>query len=759
MPFDEVLPVAKQIAEALEAAHERGIVHRDLKPANIKLRPDGTVKVLDFGLAKAMEPVAAMSPALSQSPTMTTPAMTELGMILGTAAYMSPEQARGKPVDKRADVWAFGCVLYEMLTGTPAFPGDDVAETIGAVIHTQPKFERLPEDTPSRVRTLLQRCLDKDARNRLRDIGEARIALENARQANEAVPALRSPSAIGWLPWSIAVAATIGALLTVFWERPPAPNSVTRFSFTAPDNTTFPIPAAMMALSPNGRTLAFVAVDALGQRKLWYQNLESARALALSGTEGANEPFWSADSRSIAYFTDSALWTVDITSGRLLTLWNGIGTGGTWRDDGLIVFSTADGLSSIRTPGGEATVVIDGRSAPGQSAWHSPKFLPDGEHLLYVARSEDAPGYQAYLTTLRGDPPGHLMPVQSKVEYVDPGWIFYVANAQLVAQRFDAETLAAAGEPVALAADLPGNALNGRKAFTVSGAGVLAFRERPLDTTLEVRDRAGRLIGQVGRTGDVSPVSLAPDGNRLLFRRNNDVWSADLTTGLETRITFDAPGLATPVWSPDAKWIAFRSGNRLIRVAADGSGQVEDLGAESDGGLTQWTAVGVLSDPGGGVQLTRIGQLQPESLPGLPSNAREGQISPDGQWIAYAYAERGDFQIYVQAVAGGGRWQVSRSGGRQPRWRGDGRELYYIAADGNLTAAQIQFENGFTVRHTQALFDIGATTGLPSSIGFYYDVTSNGERFFLSTDFSQQIRTPIGFVLNWQEEVNRLTDN
>jgi Tol biopolymer transport system component len=663
------------------------------------------------------------------------------------------------------DIWAFGCVLYEMLTGRASFAGDDLADIIAAVIHKQPDYSALPRATPSAVRAVLLRCFDKDPKNRLRDIGEARIAIDSARSDEDAVPGSFGVSRSTWIAGGVAAAATVGALVSVAWPRDAASGPVLKFSLSAPDNTTFPIPAAMMALSPDGRQLAFVAIDAQGRRTLWHKSLDGEEPVSFPGTDGASDPFWSPDSRSVGYFTDNAMSAVEIRSGRIHTIRQGGGSGGTWRDDGLIVFSTGTGLYSVPASGGESFVLVDANRAPGQRRWHSPKFLPDGRHILYVAVAEDSPDFRAYITAVEAGEPRYLMDVQSKVEYVDPGWIFFVANGRLLSQRFDTESLTFSGPPLAVAGDLLGAAANARKAFTASG-GILAFREAPGNGRLEMRDRTGKLVSQIGRTRDLYPIALSADDKRLLFRRNGDVWSHDLTNGRETRITFDSSSssegvFATPVWSPDGQWIAFRRAGRVIRIRSDGSGEPEDIGA-AHGALTQWTADGtaLMSEPGGNGALTLIRLRDPrrsEPVEGPPTGAREGQISPDGKWIAYAYAERGDFQIYVESVATRrGRWQVSQNGGRQPKWRRDGRELFYISADGTLSAAEIRTDSGFAVTSTRPLFDVGATTGLPSNIGFYYDVTSDGQRFVFSTDFYEQIRTPISVIVNWQEELKRL---
>ncbi len=685
LAVEEALPIAKQIAEALEAAHDLGIVHRDLKPANIKVRPDGTVKVLDFGLAKALD-VDSTASGRSVAATITSPALVSgAGVILGTAAYMSPEQAKGKPVDRRADIWAFGCVLYEMITGRRLYSSDAVSETLAAVIMKEPDWTALPASTPANIRSLLLRCLDKDPKSRLRDIGEARVAIDRAGTS----PAESSPSdtrsPLRWLPWAVAAAALGVATFVGLRQPQSSPPPVTRFSLHAPQAASFITPAAMLAVSPDGRSMAFVAVDTRGTRLLWTQRLDSLSAVPLKGTEDAWAPFWSPDSRYLGFFANQKLMVVEVVSGRLQAIC-GVrsGEGGTWREDGLILFAgnpgDGDGVYQVRVNGGQPIPVFNTQSKPQQSQWRSPVFLPGGNRFLYVAHEQEKT-WHAYLADLDTRATINLFDTQSKVEYAAPGWLFYVYDGRLLAVRFDSKQGSTTGEPLALTQNLLGSADNARKAFSVSSGGVLAFRESPGTSEIIVYNRAGKPTGTIGKPGDTYPVALSPDDKRVLFRRNGDVWIAELGSAKETRVTFEAANRDTPVWSPDGTSIGFVRGGQVWRTAADGGGQPQALGS-AFGTLLQWTSSGFLSDRP--IKRARLEEKwEPKTIPGIPDQAQEGQISPDGKWLAYTLDERGTDQLYVQSLsAAGGRWQVSKNGGRQPRWRKDGKELFYFSSDG-----------------------------------------------------------------------------
>ena len=469
IPLDEALPIAKQIAEALEAAHEQGIIHRDLKPANIKVRPDGTVKVLDFGLAKAIERAAAMSPGSSQSLMITTPALTMAGVILGTAAYMSPEQANGKEADRSADVWAFGCVLYEMLTGRRAFDGDTVSETIANVLKTEPAWQQLPAETPDGVRRLLRRSLQKDHKLRFRDIRDARLELADAQSATpdkDYVAGVRSrrPERLAWAS-ALAIVAGIAGVLGVraFSPTPVAPE--TNLTITTP-----PTRDATLAVSPDGLKVVFVARSA-GQSQLWLRLLDSPTARPLAGTEGASSPFWSPNSRSIGFFSGDVLKRKNLDDGSIQTLMTAAaGLGGAWNDDGTMILSTNPGTPLLRVPagGGEPTPVTRFDS-PQQRSHSSPRFLPDQRHFLFfVTGSPEARG--VYVGQLDSLDPKRLFDADTPAAYASNGYLLFVRGGKLLAQRFDPDRLEMSGDALPIDDATVGTVLS------VSAAGPIVYR-------------------------------------------------------------------------------------------------------------------------------------------------------------------------------------------------------------------------------------------------------------------------------------------
>ena len=489
IPLDEALPMAKQIAEALEAAHEQGIIHRDLKPANIKVRADGTVKVLDFGLAKALDPAAASSPEAMNSPTITSPAMTQAGMILGTAAYMAPEQARGTAVDKRADVWAFGVVLFEMLTGQRLFAGATVSDTIAAVLKAEPDWATLPACTPLSIRKLLRRCLEKDRKRRLTDAGAARLEIDDALTASTTAEGASAPGALavaassrGRLPWMAAaavLAALVGALavpaLRDLRRTPPPAPSEMRLEITTPA-TDAPL---QFALSPDGRSLVFVA-SGDGPPRLWLRPLGEAEARPLAGTEGATAPFWSPDSRSIGFFAAGKLLRLDVAGGAPQVVSTAAGTSyglsGSWSADGTILFLQVNPgpLWRVAATGGEPVTATE-LDPPHQVAHRLPQFLPDGRHFLFHALgTQEAAGI--YLGSLDGGALARLTAAGSRGAFLPPDRMVFVRQGTLVARRLDLAGAALTGDPVTLADRVGEDPDVGRGGFAVSGAGLVAYR-------------------------------------------------------------------------------------------------------------------------------------------------------------------------------------------------------------------------------------------------------------------------------------------
>ena len=799
IPVDEALPIAKQIAEALEAAHEQGIIHRDLKPANIKVRSDGTVKVLDFGLAKAMEPTGAMSPVDSMSPTITTPAMTQAGMILGTAAYMSPEQARGKAVDKRADIWAFGAVLFEMLTGRRAFQGEDITDTIVAVISKEPDWAALPSTTPAGLRRLLSRCLKKDAKARLRDIGEARVQVEellsgvsgesSATAADAATP---RPGGTGprqtshvRLTRMAAVAAVVAAIVLAvptlrhLRETPPPtpPETRTEIRTPATDQPT------MFALSPDGGQIVFVA-SGDGASHLWVRSLATTTAQPLAGTEGARLPFWSPDGRSLAFFAGGALKRLDLGGGAPQTLAPVIaGFGGTWSAADVIVFAPGqtEPLMRVSATGGAAAAVTT--LGPQQAGHVEPYFLPDGDRFLFFVRgTTETAGL--YLGTLHASAVTRLTPADGSGVFLPSGWVLWVRAGTLVAQRLDVAKPALTGQPVTLAQDVTTDAATSlQSALSVSATGLVAYRtgEGSLRQLTRV-DRSGTARGTVG-DADATLLNprVSPDGRRVSAARavqgNPDIWLLD---GARTsRVTFDAAIEWYPAWSPDGTRIAFRSqrsgAGDIYQKLTNGVGLEERLVASDQGKTpTDWSADGRFllynsTDPQTGNDIwvvPMVGARTPAVFLKTPFRELSAVFSPDGRWVAYHSNESGRPEVYVRPFVrpgaadtttgeAGGQWQVSTTGGIMPLWRPDGRELYYLNPAGVMMAAPITVTGTMLAPGAPvALFPTRIHGGgADAQQGREYDVASDG-RFLINTELDSSA-APITLLMNWNPETNK----
>ncbi len=582
IPLEEALPIARQMAEALEEAHARGIIHRDLKPANIKVRDDGTVKVLDFGLAKAFEP-ADGSNALANSPTLTAQA-TAMGVLLGTAAYMAPEQAKGKPIDKRADIWAFGVVLYEMLTGRRAFAGNDLTDVLASVIKDTPSLDRLPAATPPSIRRLLRRCLEKDRRERLGDMSTARLEIRDALSSESASGGVIAPVAsrsgqrLAWVGALLTIAA-LGSLLAVSYLRPAAELPEMRVEMNTRSS-----PGAFFALSPDGRRLVFAAADD-GSRRLWLQSIDTATVVPLPGTEGGTHPFWKPDGRSVAFFGGGKLMRLDIDKGLprpLATVVNG--SGGSWNRNGVILFARTglDPLWRVSESGGEA-VPATKLDLPHQ-AHVFPHFLPDGERFLFFAKG----GFNdsgIYLGSLGAQIAKRLIAADTAGAYLPPGWLLFVRNGTLVAQGFDASRGELRGEPLTVADPVGFNANRAVGAFSTSATGAVVYGTSlgGAQQQLKWLDRSGTAVGTLGATDRGSHPAISPDGRRVAVSRidqgNSDIYILDGVRS--TRLTTDEAEDINPVWSPDGNWIAFRSRRKgpfnLYRTRSDGTGSDELL--------------------------------------------------------------------------------------------------------------------------------------------------------------------------------------
>ena len=804
IPLDEALPIAKQLAEALEAAHEQGVIHRDLKPANIKVRSDGTVKVLDFGLAKAMD-AGAGGPGgsgraggdLSQSPTITSLAMTQAGIILGTASYMSPEQARGRTVDKRADIWAFGAVLFEMLTSRRAFPGEDITETVVSVISKEPDWPALPSSTSNSVRSLLRRCLDKDPKQRLRDIGEARLALDGAFGTAASPTPSATSSSRGRLAWSALAVAVVGMVAMVVptvrhlreTPRPAPPEARVDIVTPATDRPTD------FALSPDGRQIAFVA-SGDGASRLWLRSLATTTAQPLSGTEGATAaPFWSPDGRSIGFFAGDALKRLDLGGGAPRTLAPVItGAGGTWNADGVIVFASSRTSSLMRvsaTGGVPAAVTTLG---PQQQGHIAPYFLPDGRRFLFFTIGvPDSAGI--YLGALDGSAPTRLTPADSAGVFLpsglgpgeasrEGGWLLRVQAGTLVAQRLDGAKAALTGEPVTLADGVAVNSRLYQSAVSVAATGLMAYRTgRGSRRQLTWVDRSGTGRGILGDPDGnaLSGPRVSPDGRRVVVDRtvqgNRDVWLLD---GARTsRITFDAAEDNFPLWSPDGTRMVFRSqrtgAGDLYQKPTSGA-DVEERLVASNQLLTpmSWSADGRFmlyssQDPKTSADLwvlPMVGDHTPSVFLKTPFREIYGVFSPDGRWVAYMSNESGPMEIFVRpfvppvstgkaAAAVGGKWQVSTAGGISPIWRPDGKELYFLSPAGEMMAAPITV-TGSTIEPGAPVVLFPTRIfggGMDAQQGRQYDVAPDG-RFLINTELDSAA-APITLLMNWNPQAKK----
>jgi Tol biopolymer transport system component len=768
IPLDEALPIAKQIAEALEAAHEQGIIHRDLKPANIKLRPDGTVKVLDFGLAKAMEPASGAPLDVTNSPTITTPAMmTGVGTILGTAAYMSPEQAKGRAANARSDVWAFGCVLYEMLTGRRAFDGEDVADILGAVLKTEPEWTRLPADVPSPVRRLLRLCLEKQTRNRRSDASDVRIDIEQAMQPPERTEgATAASSRQTHVAWFVAgVIAAAFALITVqhFSRAPLVDQPEMRLEIATPA-TTAPLD---FALAPDGRNLVFVA-SGDGAQRLWLRRLDKADAQPLAGTQDATLPFWSADSRSIGFFASGKLKRIDVAGGlpRVLTD-AAVGRGGAWNADGTILFALGTGAPLLRIPASGGEVMPVTRLAPGHTTHRLPKFLDDGRHFIfYVQGDVDTQGI--YLASLDGGEPKRLATAETAGELLGPDRLVFISRGALVTQRFNLTRGELLGGPETLA-DLVGSTVFFHGGVSVSRDGLIAYRATGAERVqLTWHDRTGNTVGTAGPPdgqGLLAP-ELSPDGRRVAADRtvqgNRDVWLIDIARGGLTRLTFGSSVDGYPIWAPDGTRLAFESNRKgpyglYVRPSTAVGTEEAIAGSSNNRWPLDWSKDGRFllyheDDPRTGSDIWALpmteGNRTPIVVANTPFAELTGQFSPDGRWVAYDTNESGQMQVVVQPFPNPrGKSQISTSGGMAPRWRADGQEVYFIATDGTLMAAVVHASaSSFETEAPVPLFHTRM-----NNIGTkqQYAVAPDG-RFLINQIMEDASATPITLILNWK---------
>ena len=759
LAIDEALAIARQIADALEAAHEQGIVHRDLKPANIKIRIDGTVKVLDFGLSKftQVRPGPKTQPEPTQSPTITTPAMTALGIILGTAAYMSPEQARGREADKRSDIWAFGCVLYEMLTGRRAFEGNDTSDTLAAVLRAEPDWSALPETLPLSIRRLLRRTLEKDRRRRLADMADARLEIEEASSSSsfEQTPPAAATHArrTAWI--TAGALAGLSAFLAVLLFRAASPPTELRVELWAPPTSD----PTSMAISPDGEKVVYVAGET-SQHLLWVRFLKDVDPHPIEGTDGASSPFWFPDSRSIGFTTADGIKRTEVSGGSVRPLTTLHGGDATINANGVVLVE--GGTDAIRRidPGATASIGATRVERPGQSGHRVPRFLPDGRHFLFYAAGPSRGVYVGELGTLDAV---RVFDADSGAVFASSGHLLFARSGVLLAQAFDPDRLELRGEPIEIARQLAIDRL-GTPAVSVSATGRIAYRTSTVEDRAQFKwfDRSGRELQTLGEplVGTAS-FSLSQDGRRVALQMttggNADIWLLDTVRGFLSPLTVGKGLDRAPVWSPDGRRVAYESdqaGRRaIVSRAIESTGEPEVL-SQQPGPLRDWSPDGrhILYVSESGVwALPLFGDRKTFRV--TDSSGQGGQFSPDGQWVAYSSNESGRVEIYVQPFPGpGAKRRVSTNGGTRMRWNPKGGEIFYVAPNEELMSVRIRLDSSRQVVEAGEPMPLFKTNlGDPAQPGFPtpYVVSPDGERFLMRT-VSDVTTSPLRLILDWK---------
>jgi len=809
IPVDEALPMARQIADALEAAHEQGIVHRDLKPANVKLRDDGVVKVLDFGLAKALDPVAASDGA--NSPTLTFQA-TQLGVILGTAAYMSPEQARGRVVDKRSDVWAFGCVLYEMLTGRRAFASEDVPDTIAAIIRGEPDWTVLPAAVPEQIRLLLKRCLEKDRRARASDIGVARFVM-----AETFVATTSDTGSGGVAPRSrprsryrIAVLtgggllALIGLVASAVWLGtrlvPKRVDRPVHFSVMMPNRPLLGTSGLGrdIAISPDGQFIVYRAGSTAVTSEIAVRALNDLTPRTIAGTAGWRDPFMSPDGQWVGFFIAGEMRKVSIRGGPSISICK-VGSfprGATWSSDNTIIFGDPrTGLMSVPAGGGDVKTLTTADAAKGEAGHFYPAMMPDGRFVLFTIAATTIENAQVAMLDLKTGDRKTLIRGASDAVYADTGHIVYAAAGSLRAVRFDAVRLEAVGDPVTVV-DAVVTGVAGQADYALSRHGTLVY----LPGGAAEQTLPARTLLWVDRQGKEEPLSvprqpyavarLSPDGTRVALDvrdKSNDIWIWNIGGQTRTPLNVDPAQDLSPVWTPDGHrviWTSTRGGGgsnpNLYWQSSDGTGAAERLttafhsqyptSISRDGARVALFAQN--PDGTGGMSISVLNMngatgrrpVEPLLSGGLRDLIVNGEISPDSRWIAYQSNESGSFQVYVRPFpkVDEGRWQISPAGGTRPMWARNGRELFFLDGNDHLTSVP--------VLTNAATFAAGAPTQILktryypgwTSRGFdlrAFDISADGKRFLMikdddTTEQKSAAAPPsMTVVMNWFEEL------
>jgi Tol biopolymer transport system component len=775
---EQVLRYGGEIADALDKAHRSGIVHRDLKPGNVMLTKSG-VKLLDFGLAKAMAPAGGSGSSLTALPTRAN--LTQEGTILGTFQYMAPEQLEGKDADARTDIFAFGALLHEMATARKAFSGESHASLISSIMTTEPPpVSTMAPMTPPGLDRVVRRCLVKDPDGRWQSARDVALELDEIARApvspTAAIPATRSRrrDLAGWIV-SAALLLALAAALFGSWRRAPSAATVpVRFTVSPPRDTTF---QGMLALSPDGRRLAFVATTADGRDLLWTRALDSLEMRALDGTEGANYPFWAPDGRSIAFFAGGKLKKIDASGGSPQTLCNATAPrGGSWGSAGTIVFAANAGgqLERVAEAGG-ASAALPHLTSKSGDLFRWPTFLPDGRHFLYFTLASDTGRAGLFAASLDSSETARLAASDSGAEYVSAGYLLYRAGDRLMSQGFDASSLRVTGAPVPFVEDVWWDGISTlATAFSASSGGIVAYQTGGLSSTsLLWLDRAGKELGTVGPPGAYLEPALSPDERWLAVGRTDPasrgpaIWTFDLERGGSSHLFSSGSDVsgATPLWSPDGRRIvcaAFPSGEVYVRDAQGAEKEKLLYKAPAFTPLDDWSRDGRLLfydtidwptfrfDVG--VRDLETGTDRPV----LSGSFNEGgaRLSRDGRWLAYQADESGRMEVFVRSFPEAGfRRQVSTGGGSQPRWRGDGRELFYVSDDRKIMSVEVRPGVELQTAAARPLFQ---TRILPLvEARNHYDVSADGQRFLVNSRRPEDATLPINVVVGWAPEKSK----
>jgi Tol biopolymer transport system component len=753
-----------QIALGLAAAHERGIVHRDLKPENLFITPDDRVKILDFGLARLSGPASAADGATASA------GWTGAGVVLGTIGYMSPEQVRGQVADHRSDIFTLGAILYEMLAGVRAFRGESGADTTTAILTAEPPaLSAAASHVPPGLSRVVERCLEKRRESRFQSAQDLAFALEAWSGRSDSAPSMvLTPAArpvFRW--WTVAgvmlILAVFAAVASRYFERTPAAPGAIRFAFAPPAGVFLAQTqiSNFIAVSPDGRRIVFAATDKSGGASLWLRPLDAMEAVPIPGTEGGRQPFWSPDGRFLAFFAFGSLKKVPIDGGPAQIVCEAMNapTGGSWSASGVILFSGLSGPILSVPAGGGRPVAATSLDLARRDERHSfPYFLPDGRRFLFHVRNADPERDGIYVKTLDSGDARRVMRASSNVTFAPPGFLFYAENGVLLSQPFDPDKAETRGDPVPVAERVDQFPETGVAAFSSSATGVVVYRGSAGLATSRLRwvDRSGREIGQVGEPRAYRNPRISPDGRRIAVELvdttgNRDIWLMDVARGVPVRFTFDPGRDASPVWSADGSRLAWQGMSATYMKEANG-GSREAVLRDEPWIPDDWPAgAGLLFHPAAPRQvwLLPVGPANAAPHPVIDGRVitTHARVSPDGGWVAFANSDSGRLEIFIQNFpTPTGRWQISTDGGIQPKWRRDGKELFYLTFDGTIVAVPLTLGALPEVGTPQRLFDsrIDSTTGFT---WHQYDVSPDGQRFLVNTP--ETLVSPLTVIVNW----------